>query len=139
MTLKTKTQLQTYLDQYFSDNTGDEASLLEFLRDLKDSASGLIEPPLTISASTTLGSEHTGRNILVDAAATLTLPEVATEDLPDGWYCKVKRATADAVTFAKEGTDVLEYTGASASIANENGWVTVHKDSDGVYSLIGDL
>lgn len=139
MTLKTKTQLQTYLDQYFSDNTGDESALLQFLIDLKDSGSGLIEPPLTISASTTLGSEHTGRNILVESAATLTLPEADTEDLPVGWYCNVKRATSDAVTFAAEGTDVLEYTGASTSIANENGWVTVYKDSDGVYSLIGDL
>lgn len=138
MSLTTKTNIRDYIRRWFSDNTTDEGALVKLLEDISESSS-ILEEPLVVTGNTTLTSDHLGRNILVQAAATITVPETATEDLPNGFYCNIKRDTSGVVDFATEGTDALDVIGGATAIANESGWITVHKESDGVYSLIGDV
>lgn len=140
----TKPAILSFIQSYLSDNNLEQAATKKALADMLSALEGIVEAPTTINTSTTLTAAHSGANILVTAAATITVPEVATEDLPDGWYVNIKRATAGAVSVDTEGTDVVEYVGGTGveqtvAISDQYGWVTVYKDSDGVYSVIGSV
>lgn len=139
-----KAAILSFIQSYLSDNNLEQAATKKALEDILSTLEGIVEAPITVATSTTLTGAQAGANILVTGAAAITVPEVATEDLPDGWYVNIKRATAGVVTIDTEGTDVLEYVGGlgteqTVAISDQYGWVTVYKDSDGVYSVIGSV
>lgn len=139
-----KAAILSFIQSYLSDNNLEQAATKKALEDILSTLEGIVEAPITVATSTTLTGAQAGANILVTGAAAITVPEVATEDLPDGWYVNIKRATAGVVTIDTEGTDVLEYVGGTGTeqtvpISDQYGWVTVYKDSDGVYSVIGSV
>lgn len=139
MTLRTKQEILNYISANLSDSTSDQAKVANVLNFIQESNIGCPESPIEVTGALTLSEIHYGRDLIVTAAATITLPEDATEALPDGFFANVKRRTASVVGFAVEGTDVVESIGGGTAIANENGWVTAKKDESGVWSLIGDL
>lgn len=70
---------------------------------------------------------------------TVTLPEAATEDLIDGFFCSVIPGSTGAITLAVEGTDSL-LTLDQAVLANgKDGFTVVSKQSDGVWRASGAL
>lgn len=98
-----------------------------------------LRTPIVINGDTTLNISHLGRQLRVTGGAVLTLPEDATSSLPEGFWCEIQRRTTSNVTFAVEGTDVLESEGNGNAIANDNGWASVMKMEEGVWALAGSL
>lgn len=74
----------------------------------------------------------------VTAAATITLPEDSTENLPAGFTIEVMKDTTGTVDFAVEGTDVLR-TSAGTEILTQYNWATAVKIASGVWAIYGDL
>lgn len=88
---------------------------------------------------TTLTDTFAGRTISTNFGANgvITLPEDATEDLPDGWTCEVLQSTANTVTFITEGTDVL--LGGLNTISAQGGRAIVMKVESGLWSVSGNV
>jgi hypothetical protein len=69
---------------------------------------------------------------ILDVDADVTLPENATEDLPDNFWCAINNTSASAITVLTEGTDTLETKGSLYDLEQYAG-ATVIKRGDGDY------
>lgn len=89
--------------------------------------------------STVLSDTFAGRLCSTNFGAdgVITLPEDATEALPDGWSCQILRSTAFTVTFDTQGTDIIQ--GGITNIAFEGGRAFVTKVSSGIWNVSGDV
>ena len=94
--------------------------------------------PTEVTTDKTITAEDFKVPQRVTGAATITLPESTTENLPLGFTCDFQKATTATVGFAVEGTDTLE-SAAGTEIINQYGWVTAIKMADGVWAIVGDL
>jgi len=91
-----------------------------------------------VSTSKTVTSADNRTVQRVTAAATITLPEDTTENLPAGFTIEVMKDTTGTVGFAVEGTDVLR-TSAGTDILTQYNWATAVKIASGVWAIYGDL
>lgn len=95
--------------------------------------------------TTIVGTAHTvteadfGKVLLFDTtnAVTLTVPDVATEDLPDGFYVYARNKQAGVITVTPTGTDVIG--GAGTVTSDPEKLLSVYKEADGLYITAGDL
>jgi septal ring factor EnvC (AmiA/AmiB activator) len=94
--------------------------------------------PLEVTASRTLTASDNKRVLYVTAAATLTLPEDATEALPVGFAVDIQKSVAGTVDVATEGTDVLQSAGSS-EIITQYAWASVIKLESGIWAIVGDV
>lgn len=94
--------------------------------------------PLEVTASRTLTASDNKRVLYVTSAATLTLPEDATEALPVGFAVDIQKGVAGTVDVATEGTDVLQSAGGS-EILTQYAWASVIKLESGIWAIVGDV
>ena len=90
----------------------------------------------------TLGASDLGRTIVFTnaGAITVTLPEVATEDLIDGFHCQCVQARgAGQITFEIEGTDNLNHPFGAFLSAGEGAMIYVFKQEDGDWIIAGGV
>ena len=73
------------------------------------------------------------------SAVTITVPEVSTEDLDNGFQVIVQRGGDGVVTIAKEGADVLNAADDFYDIDVKYGAASVVKEADGVWWMTGAL
>ena len=73
------------------------------------------------------------------AAVTITVPEVSTEDLDNGFQVEVQRGGDGVVTIAPEGSDVLNAADDFYDIDVKYGASSIVKESDGVWWMTGAL
>lgn len=94
--------------------------------------------PLEVTASRTLTASDNKRVLYVTSAATLTLPEDATESLPVGFAVDIQKGVAGTVDVATEGTDVLQSAGGS-EILTQYAWASIIKLESGIWAIVGDV
>lgn len=94
--------------------------------------------PLEVTTSRTLTASDNKRVLYVTAAATLTLPEDATEALPAGFAADIQKGAAGTVGVATQGTDVLQSAGGS-EILTQYSWASVIKLESGIWAIVGDV
>lgn len=92
----------------------------------------------------TLTASDNGKivSLLNAAAITLTVPQTSTEELPNGFNCGIVQRGAGLVTVAKEGTDVVESSGAALALGGQFSMATITKIIEGspnTYELVGDI
>ena len=72
-------------------------------------------------------------------AVTITLPEVATEDLIDGFIATFIDSGPTSITFAVEGSDNLRHPFDATQSAGRGAVMTVVKETDGEWVLSGNV
>ncbi len=101
-----------------------------------------IQPGAGVAAATyTVSLGDAGRLQTVDfaGAVTITLPQVTTEDLVDGFVVSFYHKQATSIAFVVEGTDVLTHPFGATQSAGIGSKITCIKIEDGVWSLGGEV
>lgn len=93
---------------------------------------------ITISGNTTLGVEHSGMRIVVDAAAVITLPHEDTYKFIEGDEFEViSNTTSNVSVVGATGVTVIPLS--SALITTKGASVKIEYQGDNVYLMWGAL
>jgi len=117
---------------------------------IKDStAYGRMITPMNNQTGTTYTLALTDCNKFINLynanAITLTLPQAATADLPDGFQCTIIQAGAGQVTIVKEGTDTISSADGLVKTRTQYSAVTIvnrgdyNSDGTTAWFISGDL
>ncbi|MBF0427141.1 MAG: collagen-like protein [Magnetococcales bacterium] len=100
-----------------------------------------IADSITLTGNATLTATNLNKihDVNSSSAVTLTLPQASTEDIAIGAVFVVHRVGTGSVTFAVQGSDVLESAGSLTSIAGQHQSATVRKRAQGHWVLEGPL
>lgn len=91
------------------------------------------------TATYTITQADHGYVLWFTVGCAVTVPEDATEAIFAGFQCVCIQGHADAVTFAKKGTDTLASKGALVSSGGQYAPVSVLKKESGLWWIGGDL
>lgn len=92
-----------------------------------------------VGTAHTLTAADLGKIILFDSisACQLVCPEVATEDLSDGFWAQSRNKQGGVVDILPQGSDVV--VGSGTRTVDSRKLFSVYKEADGLYVTAGDL